>query len=223
MKVRMEFRHSPSFTWTAALCSVPLLMGVAQANSGYGVDTAPGNAMNPAGFPATRPKDADGLGIQEYSRSPSGLMVARPYQLIEPTLLSKDWQVAGWAEFGGLMVNGDPGAAKFREYKDVKEGPYLNYLGVQLEKTATALFIDISGGNSGYNDQFASISIGKYNRWKVQTFYRETPHVFTSSYRSLWNRVVPPMPPPLTSTSAMRRWRHRIQRWNCCARKAACG
>jgi hypothetical protein len=183
-------RIRPITSWTAALgCSLPLIVGTAQASSGYGVDTSLSNALNPAGVLSTRAKDPDGLGIQEHSRTPTGFLVLRPYEVVEPKPLSKDWTLNSWIDVGGLTVLGDGEAAKFREYKDLSRGAYLNNFGLQLEKPASAFFIDLTGGGTGYNDQYASFNIGKYNSWRVKTFYKETPHVFTSSYRSLWNNV----------------------------------
>ncbi len=178
-------------SWTAAVgCLLPLVVGTAQANSGYGVDTSQGNFLNPAGTPSTRAKDPDGLGIQEYSRTPTGFLVLRPYEVPEPKPLSKDWTLTNsWLEIGGLITEGDENAAKFREYKDLSQGVYLNNFGMQLEKQESASFVEFTGGAIGYDDQFANFNFGKYNSWRVKTFYKETPHVFTSSYRSLWNDV----------------------------------
>ncbi len=176
-------------SWTAALgCLLPLIVGSAQANSGYGVDTSNGNALNPSGVPATRAKDPGGLGLRQYSRTPTGFLVMRPYEVAEPKT-STDWTASGWLELGGLFTSGDDEAARFREYKDLQQGAYLNSFGLQLEKQPSAMFINLTGGGTGYDDQFASFNIGKYNSWRVSSFYKETPHVFTSSYRSLWNGV----------------------------------
>lgn len=180
-------RHTP---WIALVgITLPLIFSDAGANSGTGVDTSLGNALNPSGDSSVKPKDPDGLGIQQYSRNPSGFLVTRPYVVGNLTPDDSGWLVNGHIELGGLSVGGQEDAAKFREYKDLKRGAYINNFGLQLEKPQSALFLDFSGGGLGRDDQFVGFSVGKYNSWKVKTFFKETPHTFTSTYRSLWNGV----------------------------------
>ena len=31
------------------------------------------------------------------------------------------------------------------------------------------------------------MDVGRYNTWRVRSWFSETPHVFTSNYRSLWD------------------------------------
>ena len=38
-------------------------------------------------------------------------------------------------------------------------------------------------------DQFYVVDVGRYNTWRVRGWFSETPHVFTSTYRSLWDGV----------------------------------
>ena len=92
-------------------------------------------------------------------------------------------------EFGGLGVGGDKDAAKFREYKDLDSGAYLNNFTVMLEKPKSAFHLDAVGGGVGRDDQFYGVDVGRYNTWRVRGWFSETPHVFTSTYRSLWDGV----------------------------------
>ena len=92
-------------------------------------------------------------------------------------------------EFGGLGVGGDKDAAKFREYKDLDSGAYLNNFTLMLEKPKSAFHLDAAGGGVGRTDQFYVVDVGRYNTWRVRGWFSETPHVFTSTYRSLWDGV----------------------------------
>jgi hypothetical protein len=161
----------------------------ARADSGVAVDTAQANAMNPAGLSTARRKDPDGLGLTLNPRSPTGFLYPDPWLLPPPNKTDTGWEVNASVEVGGLRVSGDSAASKFREYKDLKSGLYLNNFSVTAEKPADAHFLDIYGGGLGRSDQYLSVTTGRYNDWKLKAFYTETPHVFTSTYRSLWNGV----------------------------------
>ena len=58
-----------------------------------------------------------------------------------------------------------------------------------LEKPKSAFHLDAVGGGVGRDDQFYGVDVGRYNTWRVRGSFSETPHVFTSTYRSLWDGV----------------------------------
>ena len=45
------------------------------------------------------------------------------------------------------------------------------------------------GGGVARTDQSYGVDVGRYNTWRVRGSFSETPHVFTSTYRSLWDGV----------------------------------
>ena len=57
-------------------------------------------------------------------------------------------------EFGGIGVGGDKDAAKFREYKDLDSGAYLNNFTLMLEKPDSAFHLDAVGGGVARSDQW---------------------------------------------------------------------
>lgn len=163
---------------------------IAIADSGNGVDTVLGNAMNPAGFSTFREKDPDGLGESPDSRSPTGLRTREPFRVKEPNTNANGWLYNANAEVGLIGGNATTArAAKLIEYRDLDDGLLLNTFGLQLAKPADAAFFEINGGGVGRQDQFYSLNFGHYNDWKVKAFYNETPHVFTTTYRSLWSGI----------------------------------
>jgi len=172
-----------------ALALAQWAMAPAQADSGVAVDTAQANALNPAGLSSARPKDPDGLGLSLNSRSPTGLLYPEPWALRPANMTDSGWDYNASAEFGWLHLNGGFGASKYREYKDLRDGLTLHNFALQAEKPADARFFELYGGGVGREDQYFSLSTGRYNAWRVKAFYSETPHVFTSTYRSLWNGV----------------------------------
>jgi Putative outer membrane beta-barrel porin, MtrB/PioB len=160
------------------------------ANSGDGVDTSTANWFNLAGTSSKKEKDPDGLGIQEYTRSPTGFLVTRPYLPVTPNKTEYGWLQSGSIELGGFSVSGtNKDSAKFREYRDLRNGGTVASFDLQMEQTERAYFVDAFGGALGRDDQYAALNFGQYNSWKVKSFYNETPHVFTNQYRSLWSGV----------------------------------
>lgn len=157
------------------------------ADSGNGVDTSLGNALNPTGVSKLRDKDPDGLGQNEHSRSPTGFLNAEPFLLRDKSKTADGWLYSGDIEIGALALTGDKGNAKFREYKDLKSGLYLNNFSLQAEQAKGSYFVDLVGGGLGHDDQYLGFTAGSYNDWRVKAFYNETPHVFSSNYRNLWS------------------------------------
>jgi MtrB/PioB family decaheme-associated outer membrane protein len=177
---------------TACVAAAVAQFGISQAraDSGAGVDTSLGNAFNPAGFNTLRPKDPDGLGESADSRTPTGLRTAEPFLIKEPRQTASGWLYNGFLEFG--LLGGDATnekAAKFREYRNVDTNFYLSSFGLQANKPDSAAFVEVTGGGAGQDDQYYGVSFGRYNDWRVKAFYNETPHVFSTTYRSLWSGV----------------------------------
>lgn len=146
-----------------------------------------GNAMSPQGASAADARDPDGLGITEHARTPTGWLQLPPWTIRTPKRSKNGWLYDAHVEFGGLVTAGDTTAAKFREYKDLDSGPYLNHFGVTFEKPDAARYVQASGGGLGRSDQFLRVEAGTYNAWKIRGFFTEIPHVFTSTYRSIWS------------------------------------
>lgn len=161
----------------------------ARADSGVAVDTAQANALNPAGLSTARPKDPDGLGLSLNPRSPTGFLYPDPWAVRPANKTTGGWEANASIELGALKLGGDTQAAKFREYKDLESGLYLNDYALHAEKPSDARFLDVYGGGLGRGDQYFSVSTGRYNDWKIKAFYSETPHVFSATYRSLWDGV----------------------------------
>jgi hypothetical protein len=164
--------------------------GTALADSAVGVDTALGNALNPPGR-SSIPREVDPDGVDAVRRSPTGQLYGVPLAETESAKKQDSWNVSGGVEAGALLVSpdgklGSKNAAQFRQYKDLHNGPYLNYFEVDAEKPDTASFFQAFGGGVANSDQFFGLQFGRLNDWKVKTFYNETLHVFTDSWKSLF-------------------------------------
>ena len=166
-----------------------LTTSLAYASPGDGQDATPGNALNPRTVSSIVERDPEGLGIAENSRTPTGLLTASPPLVKEPSKTSGGLLYRMTVEFGAIGVGGDKDAAKFREYKDLDSGAYLNNFTLMLEKPKSAFHLDAVGGGVARNDQYYGVDVGRYNTWRVRGSFSEIPHVFTSTYRSLWDGV----------------------------------
>ncbi|MBI1887244.1 MAG: MtrB/PioB family outer membrane beta-barrel protein [Nitrosomonadales bacterium] len=160
-----------------SLACIAMAMQPAHADSAYGVDAILGNAFNTGYAGGQRDPDAT-----PSKHTPTGQLYGVPYARDEAVAGA----TSGWVEIGILSSGADEKAALFRKYKDPQSGLYLNSFGMTTESD-NARFLDITGGGVGNDDQFYSLSVGRYNDWKVKAFYSETPHVFTSTYRNLWS------------------------------------
>ena len=176
--------------------------GSAVADSAVGVDNALGNALNPPGRTAVpRPVASDGFDTVRHS--PTGQLYGVPLDVSgEKSKTEGGWEYSGGIEAGFLTGDASNKSAGFRQYKDLKNGGYLNYFDLEANKPDTASFIQAFGGGAGRNDQFYGLQFGRYNDWKVRAFYTETPHTFTSTYKSIWSGVGTgnlTLNPPLTA------------------------
>ena len=176
--------------WLAGIASAAFAGG-AQADPG--AVPVLGNTLNPAGInPSTAGAwmAEDGMGTREpAARSPSGKLYEIPLAPVDAQGLKvseSGWRSFGYAEFGVLGVHGDSQSQQFREYQDIREGPTIQSFGAHLENAASARYAEIVGGGVGRNDQFYGMRVGRYNDWKLDVYYDETPHVYTTTYRSLW-------------------------------------
>lgn len=189
---RFDMIQHPRLKLTAlcvAAAVAQLAATAAQADSGIGVDTTLGNALNPRTFSSVGYNDPEGLGETANSRTPTGLLNQEPRVVHDPRKTDGGWSYNGYAEFGLIGSRGDKGNAKYKEYKDLGNGGLVNTFGLEMDKADSAWFFDIKGGGVGRDDQYYGLSLGRYNDWSLKGFYSETPHVFTSTYRNLWNGV----------------------------------
>ncbi|MDE2612543.1 MAG: MtrB/PioB family outer membrane beta-barrel protein [Burkholderiales bacterium] len=176
----------------AALLAIALAHWAASpvlADSAVGVDTALGNALNPPGRPANpRPLalDAD----DAVRRSPSGQLYAIPTARSEERNKTEGgWEYDGGVDFGLLAGMRDRRNALFGKYKDVHNGPTLDYFEAQADRPESGHYVQTFGGALGRQDQFVGVQFGRYGDWKVKFFYSELKHVYTDTYLPLFDGV----------------------------------
>jgi hypothetical protein len=158
------------------------------ATSATGVGTVLANTMSPDAVNA-QPADPEWPAAKH---TPTGSMFKLPFdvpKLADIAKTASGWEYSGQIEVGAIIGHdADERNSLYRMYQDVDEGAYLNNFNVQL-KNPEGNFIDLTGGGAGRRDQYYGIQFGRANAWKVKLFFSEIPHVFTSTYKSLWNGV----------------------------------
>jgi hypothetical protein len=171
----------------ASVITVAVALLHLTASHAYGQDATPGNALNPRTISSVVERDPEGLGIAVNSRTPTGLLIPPAPLVKEPTETAGGMLYRAAFEFGGIGVGGDRQAAKFREYKDLESGAYLNNFTFMIEQPKSAFHLDAVGGGVAQKDQYYGVDVGRYNTWRLRGSFSEIPHVFTSTYHSLWD------------------------------------
>lgn len=159
----------------------------ALADSGKGVDTVIGNARNGGYQSGLSPKDLD---ASSHLHTPTGQMYSMPAVDTEAGIKTEGgWVINGGLEAGLLRSQAKDKNAIYDMYRANSNGFLLNNFNLSGENADTARYFEVKGGGVGQKDQFYALTVGHYGVWKVKTFYNETPHVFTTTYRNLWNGV----------------------------------
>jgi hypothetical protein len=191
---------SPGLRWRETLMNIRsnasviilglILTTLAHAGPADGQEVTPGNALNPRAISSVVERDPEGLGIAEGSRTPTGLLIVPTPLVKEPSKTPGGGLLyRATVEFAPIGVGGDEGVAKYREYKDLDSGAYLNNFTVMIEKPTSAFHFDALGGGVPRNDQYYGLDVGRYNTWRLRGSFSEIPHFFTTNYRSLWDET----------------------------------
>ncbi len=178
----------------AQMASLPTL-----ADTAVGVDTVNGNASNP-GYLSGSSQHLDEEMAAGVKRSPSGQLYSIPK--VDEDVQGK---ISGSVDVGYVHQSDSNAFAKRTEYSDQRNGLYLNNFNVS-EDFEGARYFNINAGGVGRKDQFYDLTTGKYGSWKVKTFYNETMHIFTDSWKSFYNgegtgNLTTGLPTPVRVTS----------------------
>ena len=121
-------------------------------------------------------------------RSPSGQLYAIPYERADLRRKTEDgWEYDATVDFGLLGGMRGQKNALFGKYKDVRNGAALEYFEAEADRPASGHYVQTFGGGLGRRDGYFSLQAGRYNDWKLKFFYSETLHVFTDTYKPLFD------------------------------------
>ena len=134
--------------------------------------------------------DEDGMGTRKpAARTPSGQFYdipLAPVDLEELKTNAAGVRSFGHVEFGVIDVHGEKRQG-YGNFKDLESGAHIESFGYTAEQPDAARYVEMIGSRPGRSDQFYGLQFGRYNDWKLNLYYNETPTVYTSAYRSLWS------------------------------------
>lgn len=150
-----------------------------------------GDAMTPVATMGAGDRDPAGLGPYRSpaSRTPSGPFYDIPYLTREMQRTESGWLYSGFAEIGALGGDANQRKALFRRYGDAANGLQLLRFDVEALKPDEARFAELLGGGIGRSDQFLGVKFGRYNDYRVDLSFNETPHLSSSSARPIWQGI----------------------------------
>jgi len=152
---------------------------------------ATGNWMNPGAVNSARDRDPSGLSPYRApaSRAPSGQLYDVPFLPRAMRKSQSGWEYSGFAEAGVLAGDANESKALFRRYRDPGNGLYINSFDLDANKPDEARYVQILGGGVGHSDRFYGMKLGRYNDYRVNLSYSETPATYSSTARPIWDGV----------------------------------
>lgn len=165
------------------------LPGQAGADSGDGVDLAPGNALLARGL-VDEANDARGTSWLRpgQRRSPAGNLYGCPLEVPTPEQLG-EWTYDGRLQLGWIGTYGDTGNALWNRYVRWDSGMVLGLLELALRRPADGSYADLRASRISSDDGFIEAAFGRAGSYKVQALLREMPNVVSDSARPIWNGV----------------------------------
>ncbi|HEV7776659.1 MAG TPA: MtrB/PioB family outer membrane beta-barrel protein [Luteibacter sp.] len=153
-----------------------------------------GNVLDPRGWtPMRSPADPDGMSYLHAGmlRTPSGALYPYPPKVddVKPLGQGSDWTYEGLVEFGYIHVGGDKNAEFFRQYAGWKTGAALGLLALEFDNRKTGQYVEFRASHLSSDDQYYRLRAGKYGSYRVEAFYRDIPHVISTTAYPLWNGV----------------------------------
>jgi MtrB/PioB family decaheme-associated outer membrane protein len=101
--------------------------------------------------------------------------------------------VEGTVEAGGqfFLTDGPKNKerAKFEEYRDIQAGPFLEQLQLRFFTPDESYSAEVGGSKWGRDDQEFSLGAGRTGLWRFQFDWDQTPHVFSTTARTLEHEV----------------------------------
>ena len=150
-----------------------------------------GNGLDPSGFAALSDQ-ADPVGMSWLHagslRSPSGIPYGFP-ALPPPEHERGEWRYSGLLSAGVINLSGDDDAQLFRQYTDWSNGLALGSLWFDAYRPDSGHYADLRASHLSENDQFYRFRAGRYGRYKIEGFYRDMPHVVSTTAYPIWNGV----------------------------------
>ena len=102
------------------------------------------------------------------------------------------WWYEGFVELGGRFDfnNADKKTlGKFYDYRDLRPGPFGNFMIGSHRSGADPFDIEIWGNNVGWDDQRFGLGIASPGTYYFDFMWDQTPHVFSNNAKTLYNGI----------------------------------
>ncbi|HPG24025.1 MAG: MtrB/PioB family outer membrane beta-barrel protein [Spirochaetaceae bacterium] len=117
-------------------------------------------------------------------RTPSGLL--HPYPLAPLAWSGTDPGLRAWAELGWLASRGEEDEARFREYLDPGDGPWLRRFALETRSRETPFRLSVAGLGVARADASYRAQADWVNRLRVRAHYDALEHVYAGDARVLF-------------------------------------
>jgi len=97
-----------------------------------------------------------------------------------------DHTVKGEMELGGRQIYGERGSSKFEEYREIRNGLFLDLFKLEVEDKEQRRFYQFRVKDAVEEDQNYLLRLGSYGKYEVQLEWDQLPHVFSNTGRSLF-------------------------------------
>lgn len=89
--------------------------------------------------------------------------------------------LSGSVDFGIGNVSGNTDSSKFNEYRDLKSGPFIDDLNLNLDNKAGTRYFELQGTDLGMTDQNYQVDLGRYNYYSVHLEFDQTQHILSNT------------------------------------------
>ena len=150
-----------------------------------------GNALDPRGWATdlNLPSD-DGMSLlhPDMQRTPSGALYPYPAAAHELDSTGGAWAYEASVGLGYVGTFGDDDALWFRQYTDWGDDLIAQF-SVGLEREDTGDYVEFRGSRVTEDNQFYRIRGGRAGRYRVEAFYRDIPHIVSTTAYPIWDGV----------------------------------
>ena len=131
-------------------------------------------------------------------RTPSGILYPWPPELQGLTELAGGWSGRASLEGGYFFDAGEERETRYERYRDVRDGPLVDLLNLELLQPQRGDYALFRGGSVGRDDQFYDLETGRAGWLRVRGWFSGVPHRYANDAVLLFDgRDSLRLPPPL--------------------------
>ncbi|HTO08429.1 MAG TPA: MtrB/PioB family outer membrane beta-barrel protein, partial [Myxococcota bacterium] len=148
----------------------------------------PRDSLHPGNAEVWEDPDPQGLSLLTpyRRRTPTGIIYPYPPALHELDELADGWYARGAAEIGYTLVGGEETETRYTKYEDLKDGPLLDGLNLELWRPESGDWAMLRAGSVGRTDQFYDLEASRAGWLRFRASFSGVPHKYASDATTLW-------------------------------------